>query len=71
MRDVNTDTTGKIKWWNNLFLKTYINYALLVLVFAFLFGVIFLQLYRKSNTENYRIELEDKAQKIATRLGGV
>lgn len=69
MRDVNTDTTGKIKWWNNLFLKTYINYALLVLVFAFLFGVIFLQLYRKSNTENYRIELEDKAQKIATRLG--
>ncbi len=53
---------------STIFFKVYINYAVLVLIFAVMIGLIFTLLYKNSNNRIYQEKLAKKAQMVSTRL---
>ncbi|MBP5159082.1 MAG: HAMP domain-containing protein [Lachnospiraceae bacterium] len=53
---------------STIFIKVYINYAVLVLIFAILIGLVFILLYRNSNNRIYQDKLAKKAQMVSVRL---
>lgn len=54
--------------WNNLFLKVYINHAIMVILVAVMLGTIFIRLYQDNSTEDYRKQLIQRADAIAGRF---
>lgn len=58
----------KDKKYNHLFIRVYVNYAIMVIIFAIILGVIFMQMIQKSTTESYRDKLIEQANSIANRL---
>lgn len=55
-----------IKFRHSLFLRSYMIFAALVLLFSVIFGTIFIRLYRNTTIESFKNDLADKAEKIAT-----
>lgn len=53
---------------NRLFFKVYINYALVLTVFAILVGLIFMNLYENATMENYRSKMLIQANVITGKL---
>lgn len=58
----------KIKFFNHLFFKVYINYAFMLTMFAILIGLIFIKLYETSTMNDYRMKLEKQASSISMRM---
>ncbi len=57
----------KSRLYNRLFFKVYVNYALMVLLFALVLGSVFLQLSEKATKNNTRQQLFSQAKAIAKR----
>ncbi|ABX43781.1 sensor histidine kinase [Lachnoclostridium phytofermentans] len=57
----------KSRLYNRLFFKVYLNYALMVLLFAIVLGSVFLQLSEKATKNNLRQQLFSQAKVIAKR----
>ena len=53
--------------YNRLFLKTYINFATVITVFALLLGVLYMRMYEEAAVENFEQQQTKKAQAIAKR----
>lgn len=58
----------KDRKYSRLFVKVYVNYAVMVIIFAIILGAIFMQMIQKSTTENYRNKLVEQARSISNRL---
>lgn len=58
----------KTKRYNKLFFRVYLYYAIMLLVFAILIGFIFMQLFELNTMKIYNAQLEEQAQRIASRL---
>lgn len=65
MKDAETPEKRKPKFLHSLFLRSYLTYAVLVLLFAVVFGTVFLRLYKNSTIESFKSDLADKADVIA------
>ena len=59
---------GKTKIKNRLLFRVFFNYALIMILFALITGVVFISLYRKLDTENNRNRLLQQAQGIAKQV---
>jgi len=59
---------NKLSRLNNIFIRVYSNYALLVLLFAIVLGVIFIKLYSDTNTEYYSQQITRRAESVAERF---
>ncbi len=57
----------KSRLYNRLFFKVYVNYALMVLLFALVLGGVFLQLSEKATINNTRQQLFSQAKAVAKR----
>ena len=57
----------RIRVYNRLFFKLYLNYAVMLLVTAVLICLIFMKLYSDMTMDNNREELEDRAQTISEK----
>jgi signal transduction histidine kinase len=57
----------KSRLYNRLFFKVYVNYALVVLLFALVLGGVFLQLSEKATKNNIKKQLFSQAKVIAKR----
>ena len=55
----------KVRIYNRLFFKLYLNYAVMLLVTAVLICLIFMKLYSDMTMKNNRVELEERAQLIS------
>lgn len=71
MEETSEDVQNKIKkksrLYNRLFFKVYVNYALVVLLFALVLGAVFLQLSEKATKNNIKKQLFSQAKVIAKR----
>lgn len=56
------------KLWNRLFFKVYVNYAVMVLLFALILGGIFLNLSERNTINNFRSRLEVQANAVSKRF---
>lgn len=59
---------NKVSIMNRLFFKVYINYALILAMFAILLGIIYMKLYESNIMDNYQIKLLKQATSISRRL---
>ena len=59
--------TNKRKFHNLLFLKTGFWFAVIMLLFAVVLGVIYMRMYEQTIMENYREETKEKAESVAKR----
>lgn len=57
-----------IRKHSTILLKVYVNYALLVIIFAILLGLIFISLYRDTSTNDYKEKLERRANKMSASV---
>lgn len=64
----NADKRYKGKTANKLFIKVYINYAIMMTVFTVLFGLIFMNLYETTTMNNYKKKLFIQATSISDKL---
>ena len=62
------DKKNKVRSRSRLFLKVYINYAIMLTVLAILVGLIFLNLYKTKTVENYQQKLLKQATSISIKL---
>ncbi len=62
------DKRNKVRARNRLFLKVYINYAIMLTVLAVLVGLIFMNLYETNTMDNYQSKLEKQATSISLKL---
>ncbi|MGN6713986.1 ATP-binding protein [Anaerocolumna jejuensis] len=62
------DRKHRGKPFNRLFFKVYINYALVLTLFAILVGLIFMNLYESATMENYRDKMLKQAEVVSRRL---
>ncbi|MCH5273439.1 MAG: HAMP domain-containing protein [Lachnospiraceae bacterium] len=58
---------GKRKVHNLLFIKTYLGFAVIILLFALILGVIYMRLYEQAMMESYREQARGKAESVAKR----
>ena len=58
----------KVRIYNRLFFKLYLNYAIMLLVTAVLICLIFMKLYYDSTMDNHRNQLERQALKVSERM---
>lgn len=56
----------KLKY-NQLFIKTYFSFAVVITVFSILLGVLYMQLYESATVKNFEKDLTTKAESIALR----
>lgn len=69
MKDrVNMQKQNKVKAQNRLFIKVYLNYAIMLTVFAVLIGIIFMKLYETNTMNDYKDKMEIQAKSISRRL---
>lgn len=59
---------NKVRIYNRLFFKLYLNYAIMLLITAVLICLIFMKLYYDSTMENHREQLERQALKVSERM---
>ncbi|QHQ59671.1 hypothetical protein Ana3638_01730 [Anaerocolumna sedimenticola] len=62
------DKKNKVRSRSRLFLKVYINYAIMLTVLAVLVGLIFMNLYKTKTMDNYKYKLQNQATSIAGQL---
>jgi signal transduction histidine kinase len=60
--------TKNVRIRNRLFFEVYINYAIMLTMFAVLIGLIFMNLYETAIMNDYRYKLEKQALSIAKRM---
>lgn len=65
---VNMQKKNKVKAKNRLFVKVYINYAIMLTLFAVLIGIIFMKLYENNIMNDYKEKLQKQAKSISRRL---
>jgi len=65
---VNIQKQNKVKAKNRLFLKVYLNYAIMLTVFGVLIGTIYMQLYETNTMNDYNKKLQKQAKSISRRL---
>ncbi len=53
---------------DKLFTRVYLYFALIMVVFALVIGVVFIQLYRNTNLENYQQRMKQQAEGIAKQV---
>lgn len=58
----------KVSTTNRLFFKVYINYAIILAMFAILLGIIYMKLYESNIMDNYEIKLRKQATSISRKL---
>ena len=56
--------------YGRLFLKTYLSFAAVTVVFAILLGVLYMRLYESATIENFETQLTEKAERISDRCSG-
>lgn len=56
------------KTYSRLFFNVYLNYALLLIVFAILLGFIYIKLYQNETVRDYKQQLTDEAENLSKRL---
>lgn len=56
-----------VKMHHTLFLKTYLGFSAIILLFAIFFGVVYMRLYEKTTMESFRDQLQSKSKNIAAR----
>ena len=61
------EQTGKIKFFNRLFVKTYISFAVVIALFAVILGMVYMQLYESTTLESYQQQTKRQAESIARR----
>lgn len=59
---------GKVRMRDRLLFRVFFNYALIMILFALITGVVFVSLYRKLDIENNRNRLMQQAQGIAKQV---
>lgn len=59
---------NKVRIYNRLFFKLYLNYAIMLLVTALLICLIFMKLYKDTTMNNYENQLEDQAGIVSDRM---
>ncbi len=59
---------GKVRMTDRLLFRVFFNYALVMILFALITGVVFVSLYRKLDIENNRNRLMQQAQGIAKQV---
>ena len=59
---------GKVRIKDRLLFRVFFNYALIMILFALITGVVFISLYRKLDVENNRNRLLQQAQGIAKQV---
>ncbi|NLP35323.1 MAG: cell wall metabolism sensor histidine kinase WalK [Clostridiales bacterium] len=59
---------NKVRIYNRLFFKLYLNYAIMLLITAVLICLIFMKLYYDTTMENHREQLERQALKVSERI---
>lgn len=55
----------KVRPWNRLFFKVYVNYAVMVVLFALILGVIFMNLSEKSTINSFRNRLMKQGEAVS------
>lgn len=58
---------GKRKFHNLLFVKTYLGFAVIILLFAVTLGAIYMRLYEQAMMASYREQMRSKAESVAKR----
>ncbi|MDF2842398.1 MAG: hypothetical protein K0R00_824 [Herbinix sp.] len=58
----------KVRIYNRLFFKLYLNYAVMLVVTAILIGLIFIKQYSNSTMENYKAEMLKQAEYISGKI---
>lgn len=58
---------GKKATHRTLFIKTYLGFSAIILLFALILGIVYMRLYERTTMESYREQLRMKAQSIAKR----
>ena len=61
-------TQGKVRIKDRLLFRVFFNYALIMIMFALITGVVFVSLYRKLDIENNRSRLLQQAEGIAKQV---
>ena len=59
---------GRVRIKNRLLFRVFLNYALIMILFALITGVVFVSLYRKLDIENNRNRLLQQAKGIAKQV---
>ena len=65
---VKMDKKNKVRTRSRLFLKVYVNYAIMLTVLAVLVGLIFMNLYETKTMDNYKNKLQNQATSISGQL---
>lgn len=58
----------KVRIYNRLFFKLYLNYAVMLVVTAILIGLIFIKLYSNRSMENYQDDMLNQAKYISSKI---
>lgn len=61
----------KVRPWNRLFFKVYVNYAVMVVFFALILGVIFINLSEKSIVNSFRNRLMKQGETVSKDFTGM
>ena len=59
---------GRVRMKDRLLFRVFLNYALIMILFALITGIVFISLYRKLDIENNRSRLLQQAQGIAKQI---
>ncbi len=59
---------NKVRIYNRLFFKLYLNYAIMLFITALLIGLIFIRLYEDSIVKTYQDQLQTQAENISERM---
>lgn len=62
------ENKNKVRIYNRLFFKLYLNYAIMLLITAVLICLIFMKLYYDLTMKNHREQLERQALKVSERM---
>lgn len=62
------DTNNKVRIQNRLFIKVYVNYAIMLTVMAVLVGLIFMRLYETYTMDNYKTKMREQAKSVSNNL---
>ena len=66
--EIAMEKKNKIRTYNRLFIKLYLNYAVMLLVTAVLICLIFMKLYENNTMERHQLQLESQALSISAKM---
>ena len=61
------EQAGKIKFFNQLFVKVYFSFAAVITLFVLVLGIVYLRLYENTTMESYMQQTKRQAESIAAR----